>query len=282
MTSIKRKFFWTGTRNRTRRPASDRRCAGRWLAGMKKLYLSSLSLGVWLCANYAMPNDISVSLCVPGEEVLAYEQGMIRVTITNNSNHAIPLLKGLAAQRFQVCLNMETEKRSCAELPYLVDRRFRDWERVRKAKEFLAPGQGYTWEFSAETWLNLTAYMLSAETTNITARVMVAENEWANSATLPFRVRGGLGIFDTSPAVDCHDTKNNKTLEEPFRQIKLNGKSYLFSNDVKRICEVPDDDSPKVLFDSERGEYSISFSKNKKKLLYILKTGELIQEQHGK
>ena len=37
MTSIKRKFFWTGTRNRTRRPASDQRCAGRWLAGMKKL-----------------------------------------------------------------------------------------------------------------------------------------------------------------------------------------------------------------------------------------------------
>jgi len=36
MTSIKRKFFWTGTRNRTRRPASDQRCAGRWLAGKEK------------------------------------------------------------------------------------------------------------------------------------------------------------------------------------------------------------------------------------------------------
>lgn len=249
---------------------------------MKKLYFLSL-LGAWPCVvGYAMSNDVSVSLCLPGEEVLAYKQGVVRVTITNNSNHAIPLLKGLAAQRFQVCLNMETEKQSCAERPYLVDGRFRDWERIRKAKEFLMPGQGYTWEFGAEKWLNLTAYMLSAETTNITVRVMVAENKWASSATVPFRVRGGLGIFDASPAIDCYDAKNNKTLKEPFRQAKLNGKSYLFSNDVKRICEVPDDDAPKVLFDSEKGELSISFSKSKKKLLYIPETGEIIQEQHDK
>lgn len=245
---------------------------------MNKLYFLSL-LGAWLCVDYAMSNEVSVSLCVPGEEVLAYEQGVIQVTITNNSSHAIPLLKGLAAQRFQVSLSMGTEKQSCAELPYLVDVRFRDWGRISKAKEFLMPGQGYTWEFGAEKWLDLTAYMLSAETTNITARVMVADNKWASSATLPFRVKGGLRIFDASPAIECYDDNNNVTLKEPFRRVELNGKSYLFSNDVKRICEIPEGDDPIIRYDVDSDTISISFSKSKLKMFYDPKTTKIIQER---
>jgi hypothetical protein len=230
----------------------------------------------------ARTNDIAVSLHMPWEKVLLFEEYSFAVTITNNSDRVIPLVKNSgAAQRFQVKFDIGAKEPQAVSPESFegTSYKFVSWgHRLNNAPDALMPGQTYTWEF--QNWNDLAWYCYKVEATNITARVMTGDNEWVCSKTIPFNVSKEKGLVEESPIIGCYDA-NTKT-DMSFRQVKLGNKSFLFTKDGNRVCETPNDETPKAFFDSEKGLMVISFPKSMRTLLYDPKTNKVVQERHGK
>lgn len=234
----------------------------------------------------AQTNGIKVTLHMPGEQMLLVESSPILVTIFNNSGRSIPLAKAVgAALRFQVIFDIGAKNPQSDGGIYGVTDKYVSWKyRLSRSKDCIPNGENYTWKFNK--WVELTEYAARIEATNISVRVMVGDSEWVRSEILPFCVSKAdlqeAGLLEKSPLFESLDARTKMKTHLPIRKVKLGNKHFLFTNDGNRLCEIASDDTPEALFDSEKGELYISFFKSKKKILYIPKTGKVIQERDEK
>ena len=230
--------------------------------------------------------DITVTLKTPGEQMLLVEESPIEVTITNNSCRTIPLVKDIrAALRFQVIFDIGAKNPYSTGQIYGTSDRFVSWEhRLRNAKDSLSPGQAYTWEF--RRWTELTDHASKIGATNIAVRVMIGDDEWVRSETLPFSVNEedsqGAGLLEKSAAIECHDPKTGARTGTIIRKVKLGSKSFLFTNDGTRLCELSEGETPEASFDSEKGIIIVSFSNGKRSVRYDIHQKKVLLDGYQK
>ena len=222
---------------------------------MKKMGTIGLLVVTSLGVCNAQTNGIAVSLVMPGDELLFGEKTPITVSITNGSDRAIPIVKDNArAFRSQIQLDVGAREPGQASPIEATDDRRKVWSSVSQSEDCLRPGESFSWTLPQTIHLTILAY--HAEATNITARVMVSDNEWASSVRLPFYV-SKEDKEKNSPQIECYDLNTREKTKYPLRKIKLGDKSFLFTVMGYRLCEVPDDDMPEVLFDSAKQEVII-------------------------
>ena len=154
---------------------------------MRKMSTIGLLLAASLGVYNAQANDITVSFIPPGDKVMFCEMTPFAVSISNGSDRAFQILKDNArALRHQIKLDVG------AKAPYqhspieATDDRHKRWSSVSWTEDYLNPGESFTWTFPRFVELTLLGYHVQA--TNITAKVMIGDNEWACSATVPFFV----------------------------------------------------------------------------------------------
>jgi len=233
---------------------------------MKKMSTIGLFVVTSLSVCNAQTNGIAVSLAMPGVEMLVGEQTPITVSITNGSDRAIPIIKDNGnAFRFQVQLDVGAKELYAASPIESTNDRRKTWQSLSKVEDFLNPGESFVWTLPYT--IHLTILASKIEATNITARVVIGDNEWVSSARLPFYVSNEDKEQD-SPQIECYDLKTREKAKYPLRKIKLGDKSFIFTVMGYRLCEVSDNDMPEVLFDSEKQEVIISSQNNKRSIRY--------------
>ena len=238
---------------------------------MKKMSTIGLLFAASLGVCNAQTNGITVSLTVPDGEMLILEKTPIVISISNGTDRAFQILKDNArALRRQIKLDVGAEEPHAHSPIEATNDKYKDWSYVRLSEDYLNPGESFTWTFPRFVELTLLGYHVQA--TNITAKVMVGDNEWACSATVPFFVsRADIaegGLFQKSPKIECYDATTKEKNGTTLRKVKIGGKTYLFTDDEYRICEMPDGDTPEVLLDAETGILSISFKDSKRRIRY--------------
>jgi len=228
---------------------------------MRKMGTIGLLVVTSLGVCNAQTNGITVSLVMPGDELLFGEKTPITVSITNGSDRAIPIVRDGRAFRFQIQLDVGAREPYAASPIEATDDRRKTWQSLSKVEDFLNPGESFSWTLPSPIHLTIFAY--HTEATNITARVLVGDNEWASSVRLPFYV-SKEDKEKNSPQIECYDLNTREKTKYPLRKIKLGDKSFLFTVMGYRLCEVPDDDMSEVLFDSAKQEVIILGLQNSK------------------
>jgi len=248
---------------------------------MRKMSMMSLLAAVPLSMCIAQTNGVVVTLTMPGEEMLLLEMTPFSVSVSNGTDRVIPVFKdGDTALLRQIWLDVGARKPYAANWPPAIERRNKIWSFVNTSTESLNPGESFTWTFTFIPVLKLTGFAYHAQATNITAKVLVGDNEWATSATIPFSVCQedieGAGLLPKSPVVECLYATTKMKTDIIIRDVKIGNKRYLFTDDGYRIYEIPDGDTPEVLLDVGKGILSVSFKNSKRRVLYNLsqKKGE--------
>jgi len=248
---------------------------------MRKMSMKGLLFAIPLSVCNAQTNGFVVSLTMP-EEMLLIEGTPIIVSITNGSDRAIPIVKSERAFRFQIQLDVGVRAPHTVSPIEATDDRRKTWQSFNKVEDFLNPGESFSWTLPRSIDLTLFAYAVQA--TNITAKVLVGDNEWARSATQPFSISqedyDGKGLLVTSPIIEFYDAKTKENAKTTIRKVKLGNRSFLFTDNGYRICEIGNDDTPEALLDSENGIISISFKNNKRQVRYNQNTRKIESDKN--
>ena len=132
----------------------------------------------------------------------------------------------------------------------------------------------------------MTDYASKIGATNIAVRVMIGDDEWARSETLPFSVSEedtqGAGLLEKGLAIECYDSNTRVRTGLIIRKVKLGDKNYLFTNDGARLCELPEGETPEALVDSEKGVISVSLSNSKRSVRYDLQQKKVLSDRDQK
>ncbi|MCL1921790.1 MAG: hypothetical protein FWG50_12095 [Kiritimatiellaeota bacterium] len=238
---------------------------------MRKTHTIGLLLAIPLSVCNAQTDEVVVSLTMPDGEMLILETTPIVISISNGSDRAFQIIKDNArALRYQIKLDVGAREPYQHSPIEATDDRYKNWSSVSRSEDYLAPGESFTWIFPRFVELTLLGY--HTQSTNITAKVLVGDNKWAYSATVPFCVSRedieGGGLLPKSQIIECYNANTKMKSETTIRKVKIGNKSYLFTDNGYRICAVSDDDVPEVFMDSETGMMSISFKDGKRRVIY--------------
>ncbi|MCL1921789.1 MAG: hypothetical protein FWG50_12090 [Kiritimatiellaeota bacterium] len=238
---------------------------------MRKTHTIGLLLAIPLSVCHAQTNGITVSLIMPGDEVLFIEKTPIVISISNGSDRAFQIIKDNdRALRNQIKLDVGAREPYARSPIEITNDECKSWASVSRSKDYLNRGESFSWTFLRSVELTVLGYHVQA--TNITAKVLVGDDEWACSVTHPFSINKEdveqNGLLYNSPAIASYDATTKTKTEATLRIVKIAGESYLFTDRGYRICAVSDDDVPEVLMDSQTGMMSISFKDSKRRVIY--------------
>jgi len=151
------------------------------------------------------------------------------------------------------------------------------WKLVSQIADIMiSPGETYeldlTWKFYP---VQEACAMVS--TTNITAYLLVGENEWAKSEPYPIHVRGHNmdDGYRRKPPVFTAKKENRHIMD--FFTHTIEGRKWLFDSRRVRIGELFGDEKPEFLFDEETGVVSIS-QPNRKQIRYDVQKRKVMEE----
>jgi len=252
---------------------------------MKKPTIMGLLCAMPLVTGAMQSDRVVVSLTMPGEEMLFLEMTPIVVTLSNGTDRIIPIIKDRdLALRIQIKLDIgAVEPNAHSPIP-ATDDTYKKWLYLSKAKDTLNPGESFSWTFPRFTDLTVFSYHVKA--TNISAKVLVGDNEWGSSAPMLFSINKedieGRGLLKESPEVYCYDAKTKMQTETSIRRVTLGGKSFLFTNDGTRLCELSEGETPEASFDSEKGIISVSFSNGKRSVRYDIHQKKVLLDGYQK
>lgn len=109
--------------------------------------------------------------------------------------------------------------------------------------------------------------------TNITAYLLIGDNEWAgsNPCLIHVKLSGKDDSYWMKPPVFA--TRGSVGQVKGKSDIKLfehtvDGRKFLFNNYHQRVCEVPDGESPEFKFDEKENTLHIGFPKKNRQLRY--------------
>lgn len=249
---------------------------------MRKTSIIGLFIIVPVITNALQSGNAAVSLTMPGEEMLFLEKTPIIVTLSNGTDRIIPIIKDNdLALRVQIKLDIGAIEPHASSPISATDDTYKKWLYLCKTKDMINPGESFSWTFSNFTELTVFSYHVKA--TNITVKVLIGDNEWVSSESVPFCVNKqdveGRGLLKESPEIECYDAKTRMKSKISIRRVRINNKNFLFTHDGNRLFEIPADDVPEASFDSENGTISFSFLKSKRVLLYNPKTCRMIQKR---
>ena len=238
---------------------------------MRKTHTIGLLLAIPLSVCNAQTDEVVVSLTMPDGEMLILETTPIVISISNGSDRAFQIIKDNArALRYQIKLDVGAREPYQHSPIEATDDRYKTWSSVNRSEDYLTPGKSFTWTFPRLVELTGLAYHVQA--TNITVKVLIGDNEWVSSTSMPFSIceedMAGRKLFEGSPVIECYDVTTKAKIETTLRMIKVGGESYLFTDRAVRICAVSDTDVPEVFMDSETGMMSISFKDSKRRVRY--------------
>ena len=231
--------------------------------------ISSLMMSMSVMA-YADTDTITLHLSCPVSEMLAYEWESLTITISNNSQRAIYIVKD-PANIMNAQMVFDFDK------PLLRYKEEFDFSESQKKIKFsqmprqgnLLPGESYTWKLPP-CYGDLTRACLNFGVTEITALFPIGNDQWIRSNTLPFKIYPSEEkiLFFDEPFDDKNNGKGNR-----FQLYKtaLGNRFFLFTSWGERICEISNADVPKIKFDSNTHNVSVSFLDKKKNIRYNLK-----------
>jgi hypothetical protein len=208
---------------------------------MKKASIMGLLFSVPLIASASQSDEIVVSLTMPGDEMLFLEKTPIVISLSNGTDRIIPVIKDNdLALRIQIKLDVGSmEPYAHSPIP-ATDDTYKKWLYLSKAKDILNPGESFSWTFPRFTELTVFSYHVKA--TSIAARVLIGDNEWVCSAPVPFGINKedveGRGLLKESPEIECYDARTRMKTRMSVRRVRLGNKSFLFTNDGNRLCEI--------------------------------------------
>lgn len=248
---------------------------------MKNVGMLGLLLSLPLAVCNAQTNKVDVSLTMPGHEMLFLEMTPIVVSLSNGSNRVIPIIKDA-----ELALKIQIKFSIGAREPYAhspisaTDDSYKKWHYLNRTTNHLNPGETFFWSFPRFTDLTVFGYHVKA--TNITANILIGDDEWVRSETLPFSVSEedtqGAGLLEKGAAIECYDSNTRARTGVIIRKVKLGDKNYLFTNEGARLCELPEGETPEPLVDSEKGVITVSFSNSKRSVRYDLHQKKVLPE----
>lgn len=206
---------------------------------------------VFVSELLADTNGISVHLSIPLYPLLECEISAVSLSVTNGSNRALPIITGWGrAVGAQLSFEIEGIEFRHPHQPIFDFERSRPWASVsNQANRVLAPGEAYTWTdlyFLQQTCSNNGG-------SNIIAKILVGEGEWAFSPKTPINIYlpndGKDHFMDTmQPCFETTGIDNLSNLPFDFKvfQVDLLGTNFLFTGLGDRICDVPTGITPSL------------------------------------
>jgi len=228
--------------------------------------------------SYADTGGITLHLSSPSTEMIAYEWESLSITISNNSQRAIYIVKDpMDIMSTQMVLDFDKpllrykEEFNFSESP----KKSKFSQRQREGN--LHPGEAYTWKLPP-CYGDLTRACLNFGATEVTALFPIGNDQWIRSNTIPIKIYPSEGkslIFD-EPYVD------NNGRESHFQLYKavLSEKTFLFTSWGERICEISDSDTPKIHLDPNKQYVSISFRDRRKNIRYNIEKAQKEQDEN--
>jgi len=225
--------------------------------------------------------DIKLSLTVPEYPLLNGEYPVpYMLRITNNGNIPLPLcLREVVGTQLKFDFGKPGYRKGWDSPDVSITRSWGDVSIT--ADGTVAPGESYDLDLT-EWFYPVQEACCFVGTTNITAYLLVGENEWAKSEPTHIQVKRDntyerikTPIF-TARKVDRDLGKRD--LMSFFLYI-IDGQKWLFTSRTERVCELPNDAPPEFQFDENTEVLTIS-RPNKKPVRYNLKKRKVEPEEN--
>ena len=251
---------------------------------MKKTQVIIVGLCLLTSWAGADTNGLSLTLHFPYTEMLVDEWFDYSITLSNQSDSAILIIKDPRSMiPCQMIFDLGTKKEYRGS-HYSFDagwNKRRAFERSRRNAVPLPPGESYTWEV-LYGYSDLHGAIEEYGVTNMSVRCLLGTNQWvrSNTVALSFYPDDDKTVMFDPP--NGNNLQRNKGIDFKLYKIKLGEKFYLFNSLRQRICELPDGDHPVIRCDTEDDKISISFPRSKRIFLYNQKTPEVTEVKNGK
>ena len=210
--------------------------------------------------------DIKLSFTLPDHPLLYEEQSIpVMLRVINEGNTPLPFYIyntiGIQLKFDFGILEDKLTGKSCVKVINT-----RPWGTYvsRIAEETVAPGETYDLDLTQQFFPVQEACLITG-VTNLTAYLLVGENEWAKSE--PFHIRiipsGSHDPFWRQPPIFTayKVTDKEKGWKREMGKLFLctiEGRKWLFNSRRVRVCEVLGDDVPEFQYNEETGIVTIS------------------------
>jgi len=224
--------------------------------------------------------DIKLSLTFPSYPLLYVEYEvpcLLRVTNTGNTPLPFHVYDTIGSQlKFDLGKSGYTPPYSTPNVTNT-----QPWKLVSQIADIaIRPGESYDLDLTRQFFpFQEACAMVGA--TNITAYLLVGENEWAKSEPYPIQVRGQNmdDRYWMKPPVFIAKKGNRHIMD--FFSHTIDERKWLFDGRRVRIGELFGDEKPEFHFDEETGIISIS-QRNRKQIRYDVLKRKVIENQGEK
>jgi len=236
---------------------------------MRVFRLMFLALCVLLQSACADTNGLSLTLHFPYTEMLVDEWFDYSITLSNQSDSAILIIKDPRSMiPCQMIFDLGTKKEYCNS-HYSFDDSWGKWKAFRGSRKNavpLPPGESYTWEVFYG-YSDLRGAIERFGVTNMSVRCLLGTNQWVRSNTVSLKF---------------YQEEAKEPSIGSLRIVRLGTKRHVFNFLNQRICEIPEDDEPIIHHDADADMVTVSFAKSRRKIIYDPRRAKVIQEQHDK
>ena len=236
---------------------------------MKKTQVIIVGLCLLTSWAGADTNGLSLTLHFPYTEMLVDEWFDYSITLSNQSDSAILIIKDPRSMiPCQMIFDLGTKKEYCNS-HYSFDDSWGKWKAFRGSRKNavpLPPGESYTWEV-LYGYSDLRGAIERFGVTNMSVRCLLGTNQWVRSNTV------SLTFYQEevkAPEIGS------------LRIVRLGTKRHVFNFLNQRICEIPEDDEPIIHHDADADMVTVSFAKSRRKIIYDPRRAKVIQEQHDR
>jgi len=236
---------------------------------MRVFRLMFLALCVLLQSAHADTNGLSLTLHFPYTEMLVDEWFDYSITLSNQSDSAILIIKDPRSMiPCQMIFDLGTKKEYCNS-HYSFDDSWGKWKAFRGSRKNavpLPPGESYTWEVFYG-YSDLRGAIEEYGVTNMSVRCLLGTNQWVRSNTVSLKF---------------YQEEAKEPSIGSLRIVRLGTKRHVFNFLNQRICEIPEDDEPIIHHDADADMVTVSFAKSRRKIIYDPRRAKVIQEQHDR